>query len=107
MWHLAYAISYRDCEELMAKRGSLSITAPSIGRSCTIPTTGRGLQAKGEMRRWALENGQDRAWCFFTIAITNNGTPCLVNIDQSGATTADLRQVCRHSFQADALPAVA
>jgi transposase-like protein len=128
-WYLAYALSYRDIEELMAERG-FSVDHSTINRwvlhyspqldaafrrkkkrvggrwrmdETYIKVKGqwtyyyRAVDKQGNTIDFLLTATRDRtaARRFFKKAITNNGKPSLVNIDQSGANTAGLQQVNR------------
>jgi len=57
----------------------------------------RAVDTQGNTIDFLLTATRDRtaARRFFKKAITNNGKPSLVNIDQSGANTAGLQQVNR------------
>lgn len=128
-WYLAYSLSYRDIEELMAERG-FSVDHSTSNRWVLhySPQLDAAFQQKKKRvgNRWRMDEtyikvkGQWTYYCravdkqgntvdflltatrdtkaarrFFKKAITNNGKPSLVNIDQSGANTAGLQQVNR------------
>ncbi len=128
-WYLAYALSYRDIEEMMAERG-FSVDHSTINRwvlqyspqldtafrqkkkrvgtrwrmdETYIKVKGywtyyyRAVDKHGQTIDFLLSMTRDRqaARRFLKKAITQNGKPSLVNIDQSGANTAGLKQVNR------------
>ena len=128
-WYLAYALSYRDIEEMMAERG-FSVDHSTIHRwilhyspqldaafrqkkkpagnrwrmdETYIKVKGqwkyyyRAVDKKGNTIDFLLTAKRDAkaALRFFKKAINENGKPSLVNIDQSGANTAGLKQVNR------------
>ncbi len=128
-WYLAYALSYRDIEEVMQERG-FSVDHSTINRwvlhySPQLDTAFR-QKKKRVGHRWRMDEtyvkikGQWKyyyravdkqgqtidflltatrdtkaALRFLKKAIAQNGKPSLVNIDQSGANTAGLKQVNR------------
>ena len=128
-WYLAYALSYRDIEEMMAERG-FSVDHSTINRwvlhyspqldaafrhkkkrvgkrwrmdETYVRVKGqwkyyyRAVDKQGQTIDFLLTATRDRkaARRFFHKAITRNGKPSLVNIDQSGSNTAGLKQVNR------------
>ncbi len=128
-WYLAYALSYRDIEEMMAERG-FSVDHSTIHRwvlhyspqldaafrrkkkrvgnrwrmdETYIKVKGqwkyfyRAVDKQGQTIDFLLTEKRDAkaALRFFKKAIEQHGTPSLVNIDQSGANTAGLKQVNR------------
>ncbi len=128
-WYLAYSLSYRDIEELMAERG-FAVDHSTINRwvlqyspqldaafrqkkkrvgtrwrmdETYIKVKGqwtyyyRAVDKQGQTIDFLLSTTRDRqaARRFFKKAITHNRKPSLVNIDQSGANTAGLKQVNR------------
>jgi len=128
-WYLAYALSYRDIEEMMAERG-FSVDHSTIHRwvlhyplqldaafrrkkkrvgkrwrmdETYIKVKGqwkyyyRAVDKQGQTIDFLLTAKRDAkvAVRFFKKAINENGKPNLVNIDQSGANTAGLKQVNR------------
>ena len=128
-WYLAYALSYRDIEELMQERG-FSVDHSTINRwvlhySPQLEAAFR-LKKKRAGNRWRMDEtyikvkgqwkyyyravdkqGQtidflltatrdaQAALCFLKKAIKENDKPSLVNIDQSGANNAGLKQFNR------------
>ncbi len=128
-WYLAYSLSYRDIEELMAERG-FSVDHSTINRwvlhyspqleaafrrkkkrvgnrwrmdESYIKVKGqwtyyyRAVDKQGQTIDFLLTATRDTkaALRFLKKAIAQNGKPSLVNIDQSGANTAGLKQVNR------------
>jgi len=128
-WYLAYALSYRDIEELMHERG-FSVDHSTINRwvlhyapqleaafrrkkkrvgnrwrmdESYIKVKGqwtyyyRAVDKQGQTIDFLLTAARDTnaALRFLKKAIAQNGKPSLVNIDQSGANTAGLKQVNR------------
>jgi len=124
-WYLAYALSYRDIEEMMAERG-FSVDHSTINRwvlhyspqldaafrqkkNCVgkrwrityIKVKGqwkyyyRAVDKQGQTIDFLLTATRDTkaALRFLKKAIAQNGKPSLVNIDQSGANNAGLKQV--------------
>jgi transposase-like protein len=128
-WYLAYALSYRDIEEMMAERG-FSVDHSTINRwvlhySPQLEAAFR-LKKKRAGNRWRMDEtyikvkGQWKyyyravdkqgqtidflltakrntkaALRFLKKAIKENRKPSLVNIDQSGANHAGLKQFNR------------
>ena len=126
-WYLAYPLSYRDIEEMMAERGfsvdhstinrwvlhySPQLEAAFCRKKKRVGNRWRMdetyLKAKGQWRyyyRAVDKQGQTidflltatrdtkAALRFLKKAIAQNGKPSLVNIDQSGANNAGLKQV--------------
>lgn len=125
-WYLAYALSYRDIEEMMAER-RFSVDHSTINRWVLYyspqleaafrrkkkRTGGRWrmdesyIKVKGQWKyyyRAVDKQGQtidffltatrdtQAAFRFLKKAIGQNGKPSLVNIDQSGANQAGLKQ---------------
>ena len=128
-WYLAYALIYRDIEELMHVRG-FSVDHSTINRwvlhyspqleaafrrkkkrvgnrwrmdESYIKVKGqwtyyyRAVDKQGQTIDFLLTARRDTkaALRFLKKAIAQNGKPSLVNIDQSGANTAGLKQVNR------------
>ena len=128
-WYLAYALSYRDIEELMQERG-FSVDHSTINRwvlhyspqldaafrqkkkrvghrwrmdETYVKIKGqwkyyyRAIDKQGQTIDFLLTATRDTkaALRFLKKAIAQNGKPSLVNIDQSGANTAGLKQVNR------------
>ena len=128
-WYLAYALSYRDIEEMMAERG-FSVDHSTINRWVLqySPQLDAAFRQKKKRvgKRWRMDatyvkvKGQWKyyyravdkqgqtidflltathdtkaALRFLRKAIGQNGKPSLVNIDQSGANQAGLKQVNR------------
>jgi len=128
-WYLAYSLSYRDIEEMMAERG-FSVDHSTINRWVLqySPQLDAAFRQKKKRvgKRWRMDETYIKVkgqWKFYyravdkqgqTIdflltatrdtkaalrflrnAINENGKPSLVNIDQSGANTAGLKQVNR------------
>jgi len=128
-WYLAYALRYRDIEELMHERG-FSVDHSTINRwvlhyapqleaafrlkkkrvgtrwrmdETYIKVKGqwtyyyRAIDKQGNTIDFLLTATRDTkaALRFLKKAIVQNGKPSLVNIDQSGANTAGLKQVNR------------
>ena len=128
-WYLAYALSYRDIEELMHERG-FSVDHSTINRWVLhySPQLDAAFRRKKKRmgKRWRMDETYVKVkgqWTYYyraidkqgqTIdflltatrdtkaalrflkkAIAQNGKPSLVNIDQSGANTAGLKQVNR------------
>ena len=125
-WYLAYALSYRDIEEMMAERG-FSVDHSTINRwglhySPQLEAAFRRKKKRVGIR-WRMDEsystvkGQwkyyyraidkqgntidflltatrdsQAALRFLKKAIKENGKPSLVNIDQSGANNAGLKQ---------------
>ena len=129
-WYLAYALSYRDIEEMMAERG-FSVDHSTINRwvlyyspqldaafrrkkkrigvrwrmdETYIKVKGqwkyyyRAIDKQGQTIDFLLTATRDTqaALCFLKKAINENGKPSLVNIDQSGANNAGLKQFNRN-----------
>ena len=128
-WYLAYALSYRDIEEMMQERGfsvdhstinrwvlhyspqldaSFRQKKKRVGKRWRMDETYlkvkgqwkyyyRAVDKQGNTIDFLLTATRDRqaARRFLKKAITHNGNPSLVNIDQSGANTAGLKQVNR------------
>jgi transposase-like protein len=128
-WYLAYSRSYRDTEELMAKRG-FSVDHSTINRwvihySPQLEAAFR-LKKKRVGNRWRMDETYIKVkgqWKYYYRAIDKqgntidflltttrdtqaalrflkkvlkeNGKPSLVNIDQSGANHAGLKQLNR------------
>jgi len=136
-WYLAYSLSYRDIEEMMAERG-FSVDHSTINRwvlhyspqldaefrhkkkrvgtrwrldETYIKVKGqwtyyyRAVDKQGQTIDFLLSMTRDRqaARRFLKKAIKQNGKPSLVNIDQSGANTAGLKQVNRKGVKLLAL----
>ncbi len=128
-WYLAYSLSYRDIEEMMAERG-FTVDHSTINRWVLhySPQLDAAFRQKKKRvgHRWRMDEtyvkikgqwtyyyravdkqGQtidflltatrdtQAALRFLKKAIAQNGKPSLVNIDQSGANTAGLKQVNR------------
>ncbi len=128
-WYLAYALSYRDIEEMMAERG-FSVDHSTINRwvlhyspqleaafrrkkkrtggrwrmdESYIKVKGqwkyyyRAVDKQGQTIDFLLTATRDTkaAFRFLKKAIGQNGKPSLVNIDQSGANQAGLKQYNR------------
>jgi len=128
-WYLAYALSYRDIEEMMAERG-FTVDHSTINRwvlhyspqldaafrrkkkrvghrwrmdETYVKIKGqwkyyyRAIDKQGQTIDFLLTATRDTkaALRFLKKAIAQNGKPSLVNIDQSGANTAGLKQVNR------------
>ncbi len=128
-WYLAYSLSYRDIEEMMAERGfsvdhstvnrwvlhySLQLDAAFRHKKKRVGTRWRldetyikvkgqwtyyyrAVDKEGQTIDFLLSMTRDRqaARRFLKKAIKQNGKPSLVNIDQSGANTAGIKQVNR------------
>jgi len=128
-WYLAYALSYRDIEEMMAEQG-FSVDHSTINRwvlhyspqlepafrfkkkyagnrwrmdETYIKVKGqwtyyyRAIDKQGQTIDFLLTATRDTkaAFRFLNKAIGQNGKPSLVNIDQSGANQAGLKQYNR------------
>jgi len=128
-WYLAYALSYRDIEELMHERG-FSVDHSTINRwvlhyspqleaafrrrkkrvgnrwrmdESYIKVKGqwtyyyRAVDKQGQTIDFLLTSKRDTkaALRFLKKALKENGKPSLVNIDQSGANHAGLKQLNR------------
>lgn len=128
-WYLAYPLSYRDIEEMMAERG-FDVDHSTINRWVLhySPQLDADFRQKKKRvgGRWRMDETYIKVkgqWTYYycavdkqghTIdflltatrdtkaarrfldkAIKQNGQPSLVNIDQSGANTAGLKQVNR------------
>jgi len=126
-WYLAYVLSYRDIEEMMAERG-FTVDHSTINRWVLhySPQLDAAFRQKKKRigNRWRMDETYVKIkgqWTYYyravdkqgqTIdflltatrdtkaalrllkkAIAQNGKPSLVNIDQSGANNAALKQV--------------
>ena len=80
-WYLAYALSYRNIEEMMKERG-IDVDHSTIQRWVVrySPQLEQVFHAK-----------KKRCYVFLTKAIGRNGKPSLINIDQSGVNTAGIK----------------
>lgn len=81
-WYVAYALSYRDIEELAAERG-LQVDHSTINRK------------EGQTVDFMLSEKRDEAAAraFFIKAIGSNGLPEKVTMDKSGANKAGVNTI--------------